>query len=478
MISARLRLTLIYLVTAVGVTISIGIATNMGRTSNNYQRAAREALLNAEMAASIIDGVKPRGGTLLVEDEITGERTLHPYVSHLLRTIPGYLVVVGQDTLVHFWSKDVVNMKREDWNILFEGMKGISDSGPAGVVQIHPVGKVVLVAASVRDTTTELARAIAGVVVTSPPWPTQLKVAFFVIAPLLIIGSTLFVWHLLTGSFNRIERIRREVAAIADGRSLHSRLSVDEASPELLKLIDTLNAMIARLEKSFMALRRFTADASHELKTPLAVLRADVERAMYEKTSTPERMIALEEALHEVTRMSDLVDSLLTLARADEGRFELHREPVDLRELTQEVYETALILGEGAGVSVNLPFTTDVTIMGDRARLRQLFLNLVTNAIKYTPKGGRVDIGLGKHPSTVTFAVRDTGIGISAADLPHIFERFWRADRVRSRSSERGGVGLGLAISQWIAQAHGGALTVSSRLGKGSLFTVTLPLDS
>ena len=154
-----------------------------------------------------------------------------------------------------------------------------------------------------------------------------------------------------------------------------------------------------------------------------------------------------------------------------------HRVPLsELKPLVDDVYETALILGEGAGVAVNLQFTADVTIMADRTRLRQLFLNLVTNAIKYTPAGGKVDIGLGVHPDNVTFAVRDTGIGIAAADVPYIFERFWRADRARSRMSERGGFGLGLAISQWIAQAHGGTLTASSRLGRGSLFTVTLPL--
>ena len=125
---------------------------------------------------------------------------------------------------------------------------------------------------------------------------------------------------------------------------------------------------------------------------------------------------------------------------------------------------------------MNLQFTANVTVMADRTRLRQLFLNLVTNAIKYTPAGGKVDIGLGLHPDNVTFAVRDTGIGIAAADVPYIFERFWRADRVRSRMSERGGFGLGLAISQWIAQAHGGRITVQSRLGRGSVFTVVLPM--
>ena len=126
-------------------------------------------------------------------------------------------------------------------------------------------------------------------------------------------------------------------------------------------------------------------------------------------------------------------------------------------------------------MTVNLPFTADVVVMADRTRLRQLFLNLVTNAIKYTPPGGKGRARTGAAPDNVTFAVRDTGIGFPRR-IFRTFERFWRADRVRSRMSERGGFGLGLAISQWIAQAHGGTLTASSRLGRGSLFTVTLPL--
>jgi signal transduction histidine kinase len=299
----------------------------------------------------------------------------------------------------------------------------------------------------------------------------------FAVVPVLIALASWGVWIMLGSLFRRIERVRRDVADITDGRSLHRRLSADEATPEITALIETLNSMIARLETSFGALRRFTADASHELKTPLAVLRADVERAMSPATRRDEKLVALQEALHETTRMADLVESLLTLARADEGRFDLHRQWVDMRALTQDVYETALILGEAAGVSVNLPFTADVRVRGDAVRLRQLMLNLVSNAIKYTPRGGRVDIGLGLHPDNMTFAVRDTGAGIAAVDLPHIFERFWRVDRVRSRTAERGGFGLGLAISQWIAQAHCGTLTVQSRLGKGSLFTLTIPLE-
>jgi signal transduction histidine kinase len=190
-------------------------------------------------------------------------------------------------------------------------------------------------------------------------------------------------------------------------------------------------------------------------------------------------MQALEEALQETTRMADLVDSLLTLARADEGRFDIHREPVELGPLVRDVYETAVILGEHAGLDVTMSVLEEGVVDGDPRRLRQLFLNLITNAIKYTPRGGRVELSLSQRMGgEIAFTVRDSGIGISAADLPHIFDRFWRADRARSRASERGGFGLGLAISQWIAQAHGGRISVQSRLGRGSVFTVMMPLAS
>ncbi|MBW7935289.1 MAG: HAMP domain-containing protein, partial [Gemmatimonadaceae bacterium] len=285
------------------------------------------------------------------------------------------------------------------------------------------------------------------------------------------------VAYIITGRALRpVDEIIGEVSAITDGRSLHRRLPQDEGDDELARLSATLNAMISRLEQSFAALRRFTADASHELKTPLTVLRADIERAMSAGPRSTEGLIALEEALQETTRMADLVESLLTLARADEGRFDLHREAVALRPLVLDVAETAQILGEEAGLKVRVEALEEATVMGDALRLRQLFLNLVTNAVKYTPRGGHVDLSLLRRGDWAEFAVRDTGVGIAGADLPYVFDRFWRADRARSRSGERFGVGLGLAISQYIAHAHGGSITVASRLGRGSTFTVLLPL--
>jgi len=324
----------------------------------------------------------------------------------------------------------------------------------------------------------------------------ELFTAMLFVVPFVLMASAGVGWWLAGRGVRPLERVIDEMEAITDGRSLHRRLAAGEAAPEdgdeLTRLTTTLNAMIGRLETSFGALRRFTADASHELKTPLTVLRATVERAMSVPPQSAEQLVALEEALQEVTRMAALVESLLTLARFDEGRFDLHREPVALEPLMYDVLETATILGEDAGLTIRLAALEPATVLGDVTRLRQLFLNLITNAIKYTPRGGLVELSLRRGAGLVNGAdgvqltVRDTGIGIAAGDLPYIFDRFWRADRARSRRVttaggstivERGGFGLGLAISQWIAQAHGGTITVVSRLTRGTTFTVTLPVE-
>jgi two-component system, OmpR family, sensor kinase len=238
----------------------------------------------------------------------------------------------------------------------------------------------------------------------------------------------------------------------------------------------TVNGMLARLEQSFGSLHRFTADASHELKTPLMVLRAGVERALVHPGTPPEILQSLDETLAQINQMTEMVESLLTLARADEGRAPLAVEECDLRELVADVAETAGMLGEGVGVTeVHSVPDTPVRLAVDRGRIREMLLNMVTNAIKYTPQGGSVSLSLEQDDESVTLTVRDSGIGIAPGDLPHIFERFWRADPARSRTGDRPGVGLGLAITKWIAEAHGGSITVQSRPGRGSVFTVRLP---
>jgi signal transduction histidine kinase len=296
------------------------------------------------------------------------------------------------------------------------------------------------------------------------------------IAPIILLASAL-VGYWLAGTFLRpVQGIMDEIEAISDGRSLHRRLAVPVSGDEMARLTLTVNGMLARLEQSFGSLHRFTADASHELKTPLMVLRAGVERALTHPGIPSEILQSLDETLAQINQMSEMVENLLTLARADEGRAPLAVEESDLRDLLGDVAETAGMLGESGGVTVTSSMPDHpVRLAVDRQRIREMLLNLVTNAIKYTPSGGAIALALVESDDVVGFTVRDSGIGIAPGDLPHIFDRFWRADPARSRTGERPGTGLGLAITKWIAEAHGGSITVQSRPGRGTVFTVRLP---
>ncbi len=480
MLSTRVKLTAAFVAGLVAVTVTLFLAVLAARNNAVYHDVAQYAAAQGDLAARVITEAEQSGEKVMATSDTALIALLSPRVVERLQSVPGYIVVVDTSGRAVYRSGDVMRLQGSDMTTLETELADLPKSGEALIFTLDSLQeKVLFVSHSLAGNPSGLSRIASGAIATrASTIPREYMLDALLIVPLIIGAGGVGAFLILGRTQGQLNEITTEVAAITDGRSLHRRLALSEETTDFADLVTTLNAMISRLETSFAGLRRFTADASHELRTPLTVLRADVERAMMESSHQTERMIALEEALQEVRRMTDLVESLLTLARADEGRFDLHREPVELAPLVQEVYETALILGEAQGVTVNLPFTADVVVMGDRTRLRQLFLNLVTNAIKYTPAGGKVELGVGRHPDNVTFAVRDTGIGISAADFPHIFERFWRADRVRSRLSERGGFGLGLAISQWIAQAHGGSLTASSRLGRGSLFTVTLPIAS
>ena len=480
MVSTRAKLTVAFVAGMIAVAITLFLAVLTARNNAVYHDIAQYAAAQGDLAARVINDAAQSGDKVLANGDTALIPLLTPRLVDRLQAVPGYIVVVDTAGRAVYRSNDVMRLKGEDMATLQAQLEDLPKSGEALIFSLDSLQeKLLFVSHSLPGTPAGLSRIASGAVATrASTVPREYLLDVSLIVPVIIAAAGMGAFVFLGRTQRQLAEITTEVGDITDGRSLHRRLALSEETTDFADLVTTLNAMIGRLETSFGALRRFTADASHELKTPLAVLRADVERAMHHNSTQTERMVALEEALQEVRRMTDLVESLLTLARADEGRFDIYREPIELQPLVQEVYETALILGEAQGVTVNLPFTTDVVVMADRTRLRQLFLNLVTNAIKYTPAGGKVELGLGRHPDNVTFAVRDTGIGISAADFPHIFERFWRADRVRSRMSERGGFGLGLAISQWIAQAHGGTLTASSRLGRGSLFTVTLPIAS
>ncbi len=271
-----------------------------------------------------------------------------------------------------------------------------------------------------------------------------------------------------------VDRIIRDAQSIG-GQNLQKRLDVPMSGDELQRLSETLNQMLERLEGAFRRITQFTADASHELRTPVSVIRTTAELALRRPRSTSEYETALCDILTQSERTTELIECLLTLARADAGEYSLQRSRVNVEEAIRESIETGRRLAEAKGLeyAATLP-QEGVDIIGDSQALGRLALILIDNAVKYTPAPGTVQIRLDSDGLCAVLEVRDSGIGIPPADLPQIFERFYRADP--ARGSESGGVGLGLAIARWIVQQHGGDLTVESKQGSGSSFRVKLPL--
>ncbi len=485
MYSTRTRLTTAYAGLLFATMIGFSAALYFGRRVAARDDLAIQAGAEADLVLQTILNAQRNGRVLTTvsTNSLTGP-VVQPttVLAEVLDRVPGFFLLIDPQGRLLYSSSTLQLFSHADQDTVYSVGRTLGVNGPPAVVPLTQDSlfetRLLVVADSDTASGPNISRIVAGLPTSTAELPPQLLVGtMLLLAPLVLLISLAAAYYLAGRAFKPVDLLINEVEAITDGRSLHHRLPTENADDELGRLAETLNRMIARLQASFGALRRFTADASHELKTPLTVLRADVERAMHPTTPQADRLVALEEAMQEITRMADLVDSLLTLARADEGRFDLHREPIPLEPIVRDVTETATILGEEAGIAVTLPLVEDAVVLGDAARLRQLFLNLVTNAIKYTPRGGKIEMTLShRNNNAVAFTVRDTGVGISAADLPYVFERFWRADRVRSRASERGGFGLGLAIAQWIAQAHGGTLNVQSRLGRGSVFTVLLPM--
>ncbi len=474
--SIRSRLMLAYAL-ALGGSLAV-VALVFWSASMGAARRTQQLRVDgvARLAARLIQQAGTSGVSVVVTSDSLVGRQLEPGLRRILAAAPGY-VLVADSSRVLYTSALVRALTPRDGAGITSAVYRLTPDLPAAEVRLDSVRLLLVANFEAGAPGTRGLRVIAGESTASlAVIRNQMFRPVGLALPVIFGISLLIAWIVAGRAVEPVDRLILELEAIRDGRSLHRRLPVESETAELDRLAETINAMIARLESSFAALRRFTADASHELKTPLTVLRADIERAMQSSKMSYDQLPALEEALAETARMANLVDSLLTLARADEGRFDVHKEAVELEPMMREVFETSTILGEEAGVTVQLSVADPVTVHGDPVRLRQLFLNLATNALKYTARGGTVTLALERRGEHVAFSVHDTGQGIAAADLPFIFDRFWRADRVRSRTPERGGFGLGLAIAQWIAHAHGGSISVASRLGRGSTFTVLLPV--
>lgn len=271
-----------------------------------------------------------------------------------------------------------------------------------------------------------------------------------------------------------VDQLTRAAQTI-EAQNLKERVEVPATRDELARLAETFNQMISRLDEAFERERRFTEDASHELRTPLAVVRNEMEVALRRERSPEEYRLVLQRCLDELVRLTKLVDDLLMLARSDTGQLMLDWQVIRLDHLCQEMVDYVRPLAEERGLELNLSVDDEpVLIRGDARRLKQLLLNLLDNALKFTPAGGRIEVAVQRQGIMAAVDVTDTGCGIPAEDLPHIFDRFYR--RRRAVEGQAPGLGLGLAICKWIVEAHGGTIEATSRFGQGARFTFHLPI--
>jgi heavy metal sensor kinase len=301
---------------------------------------------------------------------------------------------------------------------------------------------------------------------------THLKLLLDLLFPGLVVLSGLvgiFLARITLDPVNRmIDTIRGITAENLKARVTLPKTSADD---EVRRLAETFNGMLDRLERSFSSQRRFVEELSHELKTPLAVLRGEIEVAL-KKSRTPEEYAAvLRSGLEEVNRLAGLSENLLTAARYDSSTLTLEKAAVDLGRLVREAAADMAVIAEEKNLGLHVKAADGTVTRADPSRLRQLVLNLLDNALKYTPSGGAVSVAVVPEPGGARICVEDTGRGISARDLPHIFDRFYRV----TEKNGAAGFGLGLTIARAIAEAHGGRIEVSSELGRGTVFSVFLP---
>jgi heavy metal sensor kinase len=279
-------------------------------------------------------------------------------------------------------------------------------------------------------------------------------------------------WLLSTRAIGPIHMITQTARAIS-ASDLSQRIDLKETQSELGTLAQTLNETFERLDTAFGRQVQFTADASHELRTPLTVIHSHAELALSKERSADEYRKTIEACLRASKRMKSLVESLLVLARADARRLELKPTTFDLKTVADESIKMVEPLAQENAIQVDCELTP-VEISADRTRVSQLVTNLLSNSIRYNRTGGKVKLSVGQENGHAVLTVADTGVGIAEDDQRHVFERFFRADKARSR--EAGGSGLGLAICQSIVEAHGGTIVFVSKLNEGTTFVVKLPL--
>jgi heavy metal sensor kinase len=304
----------------------------------------------------------------------------------------------------------------------------------------------------------------------------SLAVELWVIGPIALLLSALLSYWLASRAFRPIEQLIRTAQRIKMG-DLHQRVPVPASRDEVRHLAVTLNEMLEALDQMFARQRRFVADASHELRTPVAAIRSMTDVALLDPQPSEKYVAVLSSVNAETERLGRLISDLLALARADEDQYHFEQDSVRLDILLEAVGANAEALAVEKQIALEVEAAQPVTVIGDEARLIQAVMNLVDNAITYTNSGGTVTLTLQEEEKYARLTVRDTGIGIVSQHLPHIFERFYRVDAAHTHT-EGGSSGLGLAIVKWVVEAHKGKISVESQPGQGSSFTILLPLPS
>lgn len=292
--------------------------------------------------------------------------------------------------------------------------------------------------------------------------------------PLLILLAALGGYWITKKAFRPVTRITEAAAQISSGSDLSKRIELEGADDEIDTLAKTFDGMFARLEDAFEAERQFTDDASHELRTPTSVIIAQAECGL-QLPDLESKQQALQGVLQQAGKMSKLVNQLLQLSRADRHKESLHLEEFDLSELTEMVAEEAQGLAESKAVTLTAEIEPGILVKADQTLLMRIWLNLLTNAVKYGRQQGQIWLTLKSDGKNAVGTVRDDGIGISAAELPKIWKRFYRVNTARS-SGDDSGTGLGLAMVKWMVESHGGTVSAVSTLGAGSTFSFTIPL--
>ncbi len=295
---------------------------------------------------------------------------------------------------------------------------------------------------------------------------------FAIIIPITFFISNLGGFFIFSRGLKNILMLSRELKSIT-AHELYKRLPVPQTNDEIKELFESINTMIASLEKSFEQIKRFSADASHELRTPLTIIKGEIEVALRSERTVEEYQDTLISILEEIDRMSRIVEDLLLIAKADAKEVIIEKKKVMLNEILNDLCEQLNIFAEAKNVSLHYENLKEVEVFADPLRLRQVFTNIIENAIKYNREGGEVFVTIDEDEHNVIVRVKDTGIGIKKEDLDKIFDRFYRADKSRKR--EIGGAGLGLSICKWIIESHGGYIKVESEYGKGSTFSIFLP---